>query len=135
MIDFTKIFQLKGLKPKNKGHTNFYECCNLKKKVYLEYLVYAFQLQLNQLIKSKFDWSIVWSSLHWVPPNSNKSLIFRRFRFLYLTYKYSCQGTIFFSPKGPKAGIPSFFKERHYTTVGAKTQDCSMIEQLKGRLG
>ena len=24
-----------GLKPKNKGHTNFYECCDLTKKVYL----------------------------------------------------------------------------------------------------
>ena len=33
LIDFTKIiFQLKGLKPKNKGHTNFYECINLTKK-------------------------------------------------------------------------------------------------------
>ena len=29
------LFQLKGLKPKNKGHTNFYECCDLTKKVYL----------------------------------------------------------------------------------------------------
>ena len=37
MIDFTKIFQLKGLKLKDKGHTNFYECCNLTKKVYLLY--------------------------------------------------------------------------------------------------
>ena len=35
MIDFTKIFQLKGLKPKNNGHTNFYECCDLTEKVYL----------------------------------------------------------------------------------------------------
>ena len=34
-IDFTKTFQLKGLKPKNKGHMNFYECCDLTKKVYL----------------------------------------------------------------------------------------------------
>ena len=24
-----------GLKPKNKGHANFYECCDLTKKVYL----------------------------------------------------------------------------------------------------
>ena len=32
---FTKIFQLKDLRPKNKGHTSFYECCNLTKKVYL----------------------------------------------------------------------------------------------------
>ena len=34
-IEFTKIFQLKGLKPKNKGHINFYECCDLTEKVYL----------------------------------------------------------------------------------------------------
>ena len=26
------IFQLKGLEPSNKGHTNFYECCGLTKK-------------------------------------------------------------------------------------------------------
>ena len=32
LIEFTKIFQLKGLKPKNKGHINFYECCDLTKK-------------------------------------------------------------------------------------------------------
>ena len=31
LIDFTKIFQFKGLKPK-KGHSNFYECCDLTKK-------------------------------------------------------------------------------------------------------
>ena len=30
--DFSKIFQLKGLKPKNKGHTSFYECCDLTEK-------------------------------------------------------------------------------------------------------
>ena len=35
MIDFTKIYHLKGLKPKYKGHTNFYDCCDLTKKVYL----------------------------------------------------------------------------------------------------
>ena len=33
--DSSKIYQFKGLKPKNKGHTNFYECCDLTKKVYL----------------------------------------------------------------------------------------------------
>ena len=32
LIDFSKIFQLKGLKPQNKGHTNFYECCDFTKK-------------------------------------------------------------------------------------------------------
>ena len=30
-----KIYQLKGLQPKNKGHTNFYEFCDLTEKVYL----------------------------------------------------------------------------------------------------
>ena len=38
MIDFTNIFQLKGLKHKNKGRTNFYECCDLTKKLYLQYI-------------------------------------------------------------------------------------------------
>ena len=33
-----KIFQSKGLKPKNKGHMNFYQCCDLTKKVYLFYI-------------------------------------------------------------------------------------------------
>ena len=33
-----KIFQLKGLKLKNKGHTNFYEYCDLTEKVYLMYM-------------------------------------------------------------------------------------------------
>ena len=32
LIDFSKIYQSKGLKPKNKGHTNFYEHCDLTKK-------------------------------------------------------------------------------------------------------
>ena len=35
LIDLTKIYQLKGLESKNKGHANFYECCDLTKKVYL----------------------------------------------------------------------------------------------------
>ena len=39
-IDFTKIFQLQGLKPKKKGHINFYECCDLTKKVYLRDLLW-----------------------------------------------------------------------------------------------
>ena len=34
-MEFTNIFQLKDPKPKNKGQTNFYECCDLMKKVYL----------------------------------------------------------------------------------------------------
>ena len=32
LIDFSKIYQLKGLEPKNKSHTNFYEHCDLTKK-------------------------------------------------------------------------------------------------------
>ena len=32
LIDFSVIFQLKGLKPKNKDHTNLYESCDLMKK-------------------------------------------------------------------------------------------------------
>ena len=38
LIDFSKIYQLKGLQLKNKGHTNFYECCDLTEKVYLIYM-------------------------------------------------------------------------------------------------
>ena len=37
----SKIYQSKGLKPQNKGHTNFYECCDLTKKVYLMYVLYV----------------------------------------------------------------------------------------------
>ena len=31
-LHFTKIYQLKGLEPKNKDCTYFYECCDLTKK-------------------------------------------------------------------------------------------------------
>ena len=56
MIYFSKIFQLKGLKPKNKDHTNFYECCDLTEKVYLVALVpflkppVLFRSSLNDVI-------------------------------------------------------------------------------------
>ena len=43
-LDFSKIYQLKGLKPKNKGHANFYECCDLTEKVYLQYTYTHMQL-------------------------------------------------------------------------------------------
>ena len=36
---FSIFYYSEGLKPKNKGHTNFYECCDLTKKVYLIYTV------------------------------------------------------------------------------------------------
>ena len=32
LVDFTKIFQFKGFKPKNKGHMNLYELRDLTKK-------------------------------------------------------------------------------------------------------
>ena len=38
LIDISKIYHLKGPKPKNEDHTNFYECCDLTKKVYLMYI-------------------------------------------------------------------------------------------------
>ena len=44
LLDFTKIYQLKGLKPKNNGQTNFYECCDLTKKVYLQNIQNDFAL-------------------------------------------------------------------------------------------
>ena len=51
-IDFTIIFQLKGLKPKNKGQTNFYECCDLTKKVYLMQVGIHFQLSMIYIVMS-----------------------------------------------------------------------------------
>ena len=35
LIDYSKIYQLKGMEPKNKGHTNFYEHCDSNENVYL----------------------------------------------------------------------------------------------------
>ena len=35
LVDFIEIYQLKGLEPKIKGSTNFYDCCDLTKKMYL----------------------------------------------------------------------------------------------------
>ena len=49
MIDFTEVFQLKCLKSKNKGHTNFYDCCDLTKKVYLLYLLLTFSFFLSNI--------------------------------------------------------------------------------------
>ena len=50
LIDFTKIFQLKGLKHKNKGRTNFYECCDLTKKVYL---LIIFEIEMKYKLQAK----------------------------------------------------------------------------------
>ena len=37
-----------SLKPKNKGHANFYECCDLTKKVYLAKLYQ----EISQLVQT-----------------------------------------------------------------------------------
>ena len=46
----SKIYQWKGLKPKNKGHTNFYECCDFTKKVYLMYTIEPLEVFLVNII-------------------------------------------------------------------------------------
>ena len=54
-----------GLEPKNKGHVNFYECCDLTKKVYLKYIVSGIQLwNCNDVSVSSFciDQRKVWPS-------------------------------------------------------------------------
>ena len=48
-----------GLKPKSKGHANFYECCDLTKKVYLmlytiRYNIYYLVLYTNMCVKGPF---------------------------------------------------------------------------------
>ena len=40
-----------GLKPKNKGHMNFYECCDLTEKVYLIY-IYTYCIVLYPIVLS-----------------------------------------------------------------------------------
>ena len=59
MKEITKIYRLKGLKPPKKGHTNFYECCDLTKKVYLTY-------------KSISKVSILLPSIYYYLPTINK---------------------------------------------------------------
>ena len=54
LIDLTKIFQLKVLKPKNKGHPNFYECCDLTKKVHLKNLYQAKRYIIWLVFKKRF---------------------------------------------------------------------------------
>ena len=40
MIDLSNVYRLKGLKPRNIGYTNFYECCDLTKKVPISSIIY-----------------------------------------------------------------------------------------------
>ena len=67
MIDFTKIFPLKGQKPKNKGHTNFYECCDLTKKVYLVYVcalcIYILHKYVHRTWSSELDLSAFYNKI------------------------------------------------------------------------
>ena len=50
LIDiFSKINQLKGLEPKNKGHTNSYECCDLTKK-YITSMYYLLNYSSNSTV-------------------------------------------------------------------------------------
>ena len=56
LIDFTKAIQLNGLKPKNKGHTNFYECCDLTKKVYLIYMFVPVLVTLESFLTKKYNY-------------------------------------------------------------------------------
>jgi len=51
------FFQLKGKKPKNKSHVNFYKCCHLTKKVYLMYmsLIFTFMFKIIPAYKSKSE--------------------------------------------------------------------------------
>ena len=58
LIYFSKIYQLKGLKPKNNGQTNFYECCDLTKKVYLRYLVHVAYI-VDSIMKILGLWIII----------------------------------------------------------------------------
>ena len=57
LIDFGRIYRLKRLEPKNKGHTNFYECCDLtKRNIYWTYgtVVYFNEFEKKIIVHSIF---------------------------------------------------------------------------------
>ena len=62
--DFSNIYQSKGLKPKNKGHTNFYECCDLTKKVYLMYIPMYFLWYKKLIMSLSFCHIILYTSVN-----------------------------------------------------------------------
>ena len=76
LIDFAKRFQLKGLKPINKGHTNFFECCDLTKKIYLGFLV-------------GIRFSHSWNQQQFFPSYFLKSFCFIFFSCVYNTFTYN----------------------------------------------
>ena len=76
--DFSIIYQLKGLKPKTKGHMNFYECCDLTEKVYLP--LHTTVCTTEQIVSSsdscdwrgeqqawEEDWKMILSFFKWPP--------------------------------------------------------------------
>ena len=66
-----------GPKPKNKGHTNFYDCCDLTKKVYLSWsfwiatkgLILAIIFQeflFDKLIHNGVSQKTIFRSANWI---------------------------------------------------------------------
>ena len=47
-----KIHLLKGLRGINKGHKNFYECCDLTKKVYLTYIFSTYTILAHCMVST-----------------------------------------------------------------------------------
>ena len=47
-----------GLNPKNKCHTNFYECCDLTKKVYLMFIYQTIVVEAYRMFLS-------YCAMHW----------------------------------------------------------------------
>ena len=64
-IDFsTKIYRLKDLEAKNNGHMNFYECCDLTKKVYLIYMYVELYILLVRFAGRRSRYRVLHSGLH-----------------------------------------------------------------------
>ena len=65
MKDFSQIYQLKGLKSKKEGYTNFYECRDLTKKVYL--LLGVVNVLSYKVDLAFEEWSY-WTESFWTLP-------------------------------------------------------------------
>ena len=74
LIEFTKIYRLKGLKPKNKGRTNFYECCDLTKK-YIYYTLPGLEYEKSLISEIKFSFLNFFLKEHLVMPSEEKIFI------------------------------------------------------------
>ena len=64
-IDHIKIYQLKGLEPKIKSSTNFYDCCDLTKKIYL--LLGVVNVLSYKVDLAFEEWSY-WTESFWTLP-------------------------------------------------------------------